>query len=240
MPDVLTLLWRTKTKARTGRPPKLTLDAVVERAIEDADDAGLEGVTMARLAGGLGVGTMTLYSYVPSREVLIDLMVDDVSARRALPGPGEERPESWRDQVLLYAGRTRAMYAEHPWLAQVSQIRPPPGPGLMAEREYVLSTMAGLGLPAARMNAAAVTIQLFVTSAAHAAAEAELLRRATGQTTEDWWQSHARLWEDYFDVERHPTMNELWLAGGFTDGPDDAYAYGLNLILDGMAATTPG
>jgi AcrR family transcriptional regulator len=219
---------------RTGRPAKLTVDAVVDRAIAHADADGLDAVTMARLAADLGAGTMTLYSYVPSRDDLIDLMVDEVSARRALPGPGDPRPEAWRDQVRLYAERTRAMYAEHVWLAQISQIRPPPGPGMLAEREYVLSTVAGLGLPPARVNTAAVTIQTFVVSAARGEAENELLRRASGQTNEQWWQDRSRLWEDYFDVERHPTMNDVWLAGGFTDEQEDPYAYGLGLILDGI------
>jgi AcrR family transcriptional regulator len=237
MPDVLALLWRTKQRARTGRPRKLSLEAVVDRAIQRADADGLDAVTMGRLAGDLGVGTMTLYSYVPSRDILVDLMVDEASARRALPGPGEPRPGSWRDQVLLYAERTRAMYAGHPWLATVSQVRPPPGPGLIAEREYVLSCVSGAGLPRDRWNAAALAIQTFVVSAARGEAEDELLRRASGQTTEQWWQNRSRLWEDHFDVERHPTMNELWLAGGFTGEQEDPYTYGLGLILDGI---TPG
>ncbi|MEV6487626.1 TetR/AcrR family transcriptional regulator C-terminal domain-containing protein [Actinoplanes sp. NPDC051633] len=237
---ILPLLFRgtvPSTAKRTGRPAKLTVDAVVHRAIAHADADGLDAVTMARLAADLGVGTMTLYSYVPSRDDLIDLMVDEVSARRALPAPGEPRPESWRDQVLLYAERTRAMYAEHLWLAEVSQIRPPPGPGMLAEREYVLSTVAGLGLRPAQVNTAAVTIQMFVVSAARAEAESELLRRSSGQTTDEWWQDRSQLWEDFFDVERHPTMNDLWLAGGFTDEQPDPYTYGLGLILDGI---TPG
>src|SRR5689334_4521496 len=99
---------------------------------------------MARLAGDLGVGTMTLYSYVPSRDELVDLMVDDVLLSRDLPGPHDPRPAHWRDQVLLYADRTRSMYAAHPWMAQVSQIRPPIGPGMLAEREYVLSCVSFL------------------------------------------------------------------------------------------------
>ena len=84
------------------------------------------------------------------------------------------------------------------------------------------------------VNTAAVTIQMFVTSAARGAAENELLRRAGGE----WWLHRARLWEDWFDVERHPTMTDLWNDGRLSDGPDEqagaAYTYGLGLILDGI------
>jgi AcrR family transcriptional regulator len=242
-PDrILPLLWRRSIAARkaaTGRPPKLTVDSVVAAAIELADSDGLAATSMARLAAALGVGTMTLYSYVPSRAELVDLMVDEVLTRRALPAPGEQRPADWQDQVRLYADRTRAMYAEHPWLAQVSTVRPPIGPGMLAEREYVLSTVSGLGLPTGRVNTAAVTIQAFVTAAARGAAESAEVRRVTGQSNDAWWLERNQLWEDWFDVERHPAMTNLWNAGGFDRGTDeqmdDAYAYGLRLILDGIA-----
>ncbi|MFG1602518.1 TetR/AcrR family transcriptional regulator [Actinoplanes sp. NPDC049265] len=238
-PDrILPLLWRRTKPARTGRPPKLTVDAVVTAAIRLADEGGLEATSMARLADDLGVGTMTLYSYVPSHDELVDLMIDGVLLGRELPGPDDPRPTHWRDQVMLYADRTRAVYAAHPWLAQVSQIRPPIGPGMLAEREYVLSCVARAARPE-QVNTAAVTIQMFVTAAARGVAENELVRRASGQSTDEWWLHRARLWEDWFDVERHPTMTGLWNAGKFTDGPDEqadaAYAYGLGLILDGIS-----
>jgi AcrR family transcriptional regulator len=246
-PDrILPLLWRRQrpaTRAK-GRPPRLSVDAVVGAAVARADADGLAAASMARVGKDLGVGTMTIYTYVPSRDELIDLMVDEVLARRALPGPGESRPESWRDQVHLYADRTAEMYATHPWLAQVSQVRPPIGPGMLAEREYVLSVVAGLGLPLDQVNTAAVTIQAFVTSAARSQAEIELVRRATGETNDAWWLQRQDLWETWFDVDRHPAMTTLWNAGGFERGPDeqvqDAYAYGLNLILDGVERISRG
>ena len=238
---ILPLLWR-RSRAATrpkGRPPRLSTDAVVDAAIGRADADGLAAASLGRLATDLGVGTMTLYTYVPSRDELVDLMVDEVLTRRALPGPGQPRPAQWRQQVRLYADRTFEMYAAHPWLAQVSQVRPPIGPGMLAEREYVLSVVAGLGLPVARVNTAAVTIQAFVTSSARSAAEIELVRRATGETTDAWWRRRQDLWETWFSGDRHPAMTALWNAGGFDRGPDeqvrDAYAYGLDLILDGIS-----
>ena len=247
---ILPLLWRRQTAAGggqtapgrpgTGRPPRLSVDAVVTAGIALADAEGLPATSMARLATSLGAGTMTLYTYVPSRTELIDLMVDEVLGSRALPGPGEPRPDGWRAQVELYAERTRAMYVAHPWLAQVSTLRPPIGPGMLADREYVLSTVAHLGLPLAQINTAAVTITAFVLAAARMDGENVLLRRATGESNDAWWLQRGELWEKWFDVERHPTMTDLWNAGGFDRGADqqlgDAHAYGLRLLLDGVAA----
>ena len=242
-PDrILPLLWRHKAArpAKTGRPPRLTLDAVLAAAIALADEDGLEATSMARLAGRLAVATMTVYTYVPSRAELVDLMVDEVLAQRALPGPGEPRPADWRDQVQLYAERTRAAYTAHPWLAQVSTIRPPIGPGMLAEREYVLSTVGDLGLAPGRVDEAAIAIAGFVTSAARFDAESVQLLRASGQTTDAWWGRRTRLWEEYFEAAEHPTMTRLWNTGGFDRGTveqaRDAFAFGLRALLDGIEA----
>lgn len=106
-----------------GRRPRLTVDAVVATAVVVADTDGPAALSMNRVAAALGVGTMTLYTYVPSKAELLDLMVDDVLAGLAPPGPGP-----WREQVEVHVERTRAMYRGHPLLPDVSTVRPPVGP----------------------------------------------------------------------------------------------------------------
>jgi len=181
---------------------------------------------------------MTLYTYVPSRAELVDLMVDDALAARRLPGPADPRPATWREQVHLYAQLTRAAYVAHPWLAQVSTVRPPIGPGMLADREYVLSTVAGLGLTPGRIDEAAIAITGFVTAAARFDAENAQLLRTSGQSTDAWWGQRTRLWEDYFEPSRHPTMTRLWTTGGFDRGTveqaRDAFAFGLQALLNGI------
>lgn len=153
----LALLWRNHKPAtqpdgqtKLGRRPTLDLDKVVDAGIALADEQGLTAASMSGVAKALGVGTMTLYTYVPSKEELLDLMVDQVLAERDLPAPGEPRPTGWRDQINLYSEQTRAMFHRHPWLAGISTIRPPVGPGMLAAREYLLSACAVLGLSPAR------------------------------------------------------------------------------------------
>ena len=234
---ILPLLWRRSTPARkaAGRPPRLTVDVVVTTGIRVADSEGLEAASMARVAAELSVGTMTLYTYVPSHDDLVDLMVDEVFVLRGLDG---SRPIGWREQIHTYAERTFAMYRAHPWLARVSQLRPPIGPGMLAEVEYVVAAVSLLGLPTARINTAANTISRWIVSAARSEAESTLLRRATGLSSDEWWMQRGELWEKWFDVESHPAMTALWNAGGFARGADeqarDSYAYGLALLLDGI------
>ena len=246
-PDrILAMLWRrTKpadagSKPALGRRPKLTLDAVVAAAVTLADAEGLPAMSMSRVATALGVGTMTLYTYVPSKAELVDLMVDEVLVERALPGPGEPRPRGWRAQMEAFAELTRTMYRRHPWLRHISMIRPPVGPGMLAEREYVLSTLAGIGLTPQQMDAAALAVTAFVGATVRAEVESEQLERTTGQSNDAWWQERTGLWEDYFDEDRHPTMTYVWNSGGFDKGTADATAaaheFGFQRLLDGIQA----
>ncbi|MGW6282457.1 TetR/AcrR family transcriptional regulator [Kribbella sp. NPDC055071] len=223
-----------------GRRPSLEVDDVVRAGIGLADAQGLAAASMGGVAKELGVGTMTLYTYVPSKEELLDLMVDEVLGERELPGPGAPRPQDWREQVEIYSQQTRAMFRRHPWLCQVSTIRPPIGPGMLAAREYLLSACLPLGLSPADTNTAALAITTYVDSAAGQEAESELIERATGQSNDAWWYERNDLWETYFDVTRHPAMTAIWEAGGYQsttrEAAADSYRYGLDRLLDGIQA----
>jgi AcrR family transcriptional regulator len=230
--DNFPLLWRRTRPAKkaAGRPPRLSVDVVVAAAIRIADTDGLEATSMARVAADLGAATMTLYTYVPSRGDLVALMVDDVLLSRDLTADGE----GWRERVALFAARTREMFVIHPWLTEVSLVRPPLGPGTMAEREFLIATMSAAGLPSGRINRAALAITAYVYAFARQAGEDARLSRTSGQSTESWWLERGEFWEKWFDVEAHPVMTALWNAGGFDDEGQTAFDYGLALLLDGI------
>ncbi|MEU8634545.1 TetR/AcrR family transcriptional regulator [Amycolatopsis sp. NPDC048633] len=239
----LALLWRARggtAEPTRGRRPTLTIERIVAAAIAVADADGLAAASMHRVAKELGAGTMTLYTYVPGKAELVDLMVDDVLVERRLPGPGEPRPADWREQVALYAERTRAAYRSHPWLCEVSRVRPPLGPGQLAGQEYLLSIMDDLGLSPRQSVAAANGIGTYVDANAALGAENTRLERSTGQSTEAWWHQRSTFWENYFAVDAHPAMNRIWLGGGFDESAkaqgETAYEFGLNRMLDGIQA----
>ena len=238
---ILPLLWRRSIPARkpTGRPPRLSVDAVVGAGIRIADTEGLEAASMARVAAGLAVATMTLYTYVPSRADLVDLMVDEVLAGRGLPGPTTGRLA--HADPLLRRAHVRDVPGA-PLAGQVSRLRPPIGPGMLAESEYVLATVAELGLPTAQVNTAATTVAALVVSAARQEAESLLLRRASGSVGPVVAAARRALGEV---VRRRAASGHdgLWNAGGFDRGADeqarDAYDYGLALLLDGIERSVP-
>jgi AcrR family transcriptional regulator len=127
----LELLWRLPGEGpRRGPRPALSIDAVVASATELADAEGLDAVTMRGVAAALGVAPMTLYTYLPGKAELLDLMLDTVYARMDRADHGD-RP--WRARVDAVARENLALYRRHPWVAAVSTVRPPLGPGLIAK-----------------------------------------------------------------------------------------------------------
>ena len=74
----MALLWRPAEASAVRRGARSLLDVgrLVTAAVRAADAEGLGAVSMRRLAGELGVPAMTLYSHVPGKGELVDLMVD--------------------------------------------------------------------------------------------------------------------------------------------------------------------
>ncbi|WP_158880428.1 TetR/AcrR family transcriptional regulator C-terminal domain-containing protein [Amycolatopsis anabasis] len=243
-PDrILALLWRHERKTGDakrplGRKPILTVDAVVAAATALADAEGLPAMSMSRVAKSLGVGTMTLYTYIESKAELIDLMVDAALGERDFPAPGEPRPRGWRAQVELFAERTRAVYRRHPWLRQVSTIRPPLGPGLLAGSEYLISALSGTGLAPRKSSAAANAINAFVGAMVSYEVESEQVERASGKSHDAWWAERSVFWDEYFDQARYPSIVDVWSRGGYDyeDVVVDVYEFGFRRLLDGIQA----
>ena len=110
------------TQGRTGRPRVQTLDNVLAQAIAVVEEHGAAGLTMGLLAKRLGIGTMTLYGYVPSRERLVDLVVARLLTE--LPPKPALLPASWIDGLVEYMSALRAWAVERPALVHLNKERP--------------------------------------------------------------------------------------------------------------------
>ena len=233
----LELLWRTGEPRRRGPRPGLSVDAIVAAAIELADRDGIDALTMRGLATALGVAPMALYTYVPGKAELLDLMLDAVYAAMPRPPWGEH---GWRERLSAVARSNRALFDAHPWAAGISSSRPPLGPGLMAKYEHELSAFEGTGLNDVDIDAALTFLLDFVRSSALAAQAAGAAQRASGQTDEEWWEANGPLLARVLDPEAYPTAARVGTAAGAAQGgaysPERAWQFGLERVLDGLGA----
>lgn len=97
-----------------GRPPALSVEQVVDAAIELADEAGLAGLSMPKLAARLDVGTMTLYGYVANKQDLLDRVVSRIFEDLIMPETG-----NWREALTAYFRSFRRTALAHPALAEL-------------------------------------------------------------------------------------------------------------------------
>ncbi|MFC4590179.1 TetR/AcrR family transcriptional regulator [Sphaerisporangium corydalis] len=233
----LELLWRAPGARPAQRGPRqgLTVDMVVDAAITLADVEGLEALTMRRVAQALGAGAMSLYTYVPGKAELLDLMLDTVFGR--MPRP-ELAGLPWRARLEAVARDNLALLEAHPWVTVVSATRPPLGPGLLAKYEHELRAFEGLGLDDVEMDDALAYLLGFVHASARSAADARASRQDGAMTDEQWWAVSAPLLARVFDPVRYPTAMRVGAAAGQAHNaafnPAHAYEFGLQRVLDGL------
>jgi AcrR family transcriptional regulator len=144
---------------------------VVDDAIALTDAEGLGAVSMRVLAKRLGIGAVTLYSYVENRNDLVVLMVDQAFGGRQLPA----MPVSLREGLRLVAEVQLADWREHPWLLEVAVLRPWLGPHVGDRYAWQLSSLEGVGLDDVEMDQ---TVTLVVGFAANVARSEHAVRQA--------------------------------------------------------------
>ncbi|MFI9638472.1 TetR/AcrR family transcriptional regulator [Micromonospora sp. NPDC051925] len=231
----LALLWRTRDKVSRGGD--LGVDRIVRAAIDVADTDGLAALSMRRVAERLGVGTMSLYTHVPGKGELLDVMLDTVHGETPRP---VDVPGGWRGRLERIARDNWALYLRHPWLLQVATTRPPLGPQVTARYDYELRAIEGIGLTDLEMDNVITLVGSYVHGAVRGAVEATQATQHTGMTDEQWWRAHAPYLEKAMDPARFPTAARVGTAAGqeyqaATD-PTRAFEFGLARVLDGIAA----
>jgi AcrR family transcriptional regulator len=242
----LALLWRSPGP-RTGPGPKpgLSVDAIVAAAIAVADGDGLAALSMRAVAERLGVTAMALYTYVPGKDELVDLMYD--GAHGELP-VRYDLGQGWQAAVTSWATDLLGCYLQHPWALQVSFARPVLGPNEQAVLEAVARVLRQAGLPAAVARRVISLLFSVVRGTAQTVAESRQAAAGGGPSEQAWWSSRAGALRQVAPDFARRFPDSVWLAGAATahrrDGPTpylegeamEAFAVGLTVLLDGIQA----
>ncbi|UQA96882.1 TetR/AcrR family transcriptional regulator [Streptomyces halobius] len=251
----MSLLWRTGhdvgKRSAPGPKPALSVDAIVDAGIGVADAEGMAALSMRAVGERLGRTAMALYTYVPSKSELVDLMYDRALAE--LP-TDYDLTGGWQAAVTSWAEDTWEFYLRHPWVLQVSQARPVLGPNEYVALETLVRLLYATELPSAALRRIVGTLFHFVRGSAQTVTESRLAAAATGVSDEEWWQARSTVLCDVVPdfSDRFPLVVRLETEGAShgADGPapdDDAvphmereakttFEVGLDVILDGIEA----
>lgn len=192
---------------------------------------------MRRVAQVLRLTPMAVYTYVPGKAELIDLMLDTAYTGMART---ETSGQSWRQRLTAVALENQALLENHPWIATVSTTRPPLGPGAMAKYEHELRALEDCGLDDVAMDAALTFLLSFVHACERGAADARATALQSAMDDAQWWAANAPLLARVFDERTYPTAARVGSAAGAAQGgaynAAHAFSFGLDRVVDGLAA----
>jgi len=213
----------------------LTKDQIVKAAIALMDSEGLEGLSTRVLGTRLGSAATAIYWHVGSKDNLVALAADSAWGEIAMP---DLKVIDWRDAARRMATGLHAMLGRHLWLVQAFGSQMVYGPGKARYDDHGLAVFELAGFHGARADRAAATLFIFVLGhalgAAAAASFARKLERDSNaaQTMRD---GMAKAREIAAQFPRLRTRLET-AAADYAAGPDRSFEFGLDAILDGLAA----
>ena len=212
---------RAGSTARRTQRPELTREAIALAALELADAEGPAAITMRRLAGHVGVPTMTLYGYFRTKDELLDAMADAAVADARIDVTGE----TWREQLISLMDGIRGALERHPSGVLIRESGPVLGPAALQVSDRAVSILIDAGF--SHRDAAFAYRSLFLFAFGHAAfnvavdddVQRRRLRGALASLPADEYPALSTDIDDFADAS----------IG------DAAFRFGLERLLDGIA-----
>ncbi|MBB5078013.1 TetR/AcrR family transcriptional regulator C-terminal domain-containing protein [Nonomuraea endophytica] len=140
-------LWIDDEADERPRVP-LSRRRVLRAAVELADQAGLDALTMRRVAQELGVEPMSLYHHVANKEAILDGVVEMVIGEILGAVEGEEGPDpagDWQAALRWRILAAREVLLRHKWAPGVIQTRSSISEAAIAYYEGVLGILRAGG-----------------------------------------------------------------------------------------------
>jgi AcrR family transcriptional regulator len=214
----------TTPRASSAEPrPALTRQRIVNSAIENADAAGLEALTMRGVAGILKVAPMALYRHVANRDDLIDAMIDVVFSEIELPLGGAHWKSALRDRAISLLG----VLARHRWAIGLMESRRHPGPANLKHHDAVIGKLRSAGFDMAEVAHAYSILDSYIYGFATTSISIPF------ETTSEMTAMAEDMFEP-FPANEYPNLAEFVTDHVMQPGYDYSveFEYGLDVILD--------
>lgn len=215
-----------------ARRAALSVDRIIDAAVQVADRGGLGAVSMRHVGAQLGVEAMSLYHHIRGKEELLDLLSDWIFAQIELP----DIEQPWRAAMVLRAQSARAVLSAHSWALGLTESRSTPGPALLRHHDTILGCLRYNGFPIPLATSAFSAIDSYI----HGFVLTELT--VPIDTTEDTEPFVETL---QLSAQEYPNMVAMFteqIVGGRYVYADE-FPFGLDLILDALdvrLAAVPG
>lgn len=221
---------RSEQKQRGGTLPKANLSpqTVVERALELAEEDGIEAVTIRRLATALGVTPMALYWHFSSKDDLLDSMAGYIFEKIDLT---VNSSVTWQEQLRSVLDGLVSVLRAYPATARLISTRTGTSESSLRATETVLDILRRAGFSPAEATQVArhalSTVTNLVSGIPGVVAEDESAAQAQARRT-------ARVSLETLPPEQYPRLVEAAGPLSECEDPDAYFAFGLDLLLAGI------
>lgn len=148
---------------------KLSIETLTETAVALIRSEGFEALSMRKLAQRCGVGAMTLYGYVRTKEELLTLIAEQFFTEVEAPDPAL----SWQEQLKEIIRATHRIFVRHPELAEISARQHFNATATFRGAELAFAAMEQAGLSPEDALSGFIALTAFTTGMAQRQASAD-------------------------------------------------------------------
>ena len=236
LPRGIALAWGVAADPQRGPKREMSVEKIVDAAVELADAEGLGAVSMAAVAAKLGFTPMSLYRYVSAKDDLLLLMEEQGTG---LPPEEYRIQEGWRAKLRTLFEAQVVVYLRHPWMLSIPITGSPITPNSSAWLDAGLDALAETPLTDAERLAVALSVTGEARWYGLVSAGYTEQSRATGLSAEEVSVREAALFDRVISADEYPALRRAIDAGVFT-ADDDPFRFAMERIFDGVEAYIAG
>ncbi|EQM86738.1 TetR/AcrR family transcriptional regulator [Microbacterium maritypicum] len=236
LPRGIALAWGVAANPQRGPKREMSVEKIVDAAVELADAEGIGAVSMAAVAARLGFTPMSLYRYVTAKDDLLLLMQEEATG---LPPQSHLEADGWRGRLIALYEEQVKLYLRHPWMLSLPITGSPITPNSSAWLDAGLAALDGTALTTEERMAVALAVTGHARWCGIVQAGYTEQSRGTGLTPDEVAAHEAALFDRVITAEEFPALRRAIEDDVFTSTADP-FRFAVERTLDGVAAYLTG
>ncbi|MCR8643760.1 TetR/AcrR family transcriptional regulator [Paenibacillus sp. N1-5-1-14] len=237
LPNGVAISWGFIKQSKRGPKGELSIDKIVEAAVQIADQDGLGAVSMNRVAASLGFTPMSLYRYITSKDDLLVLMQEAICK---LDIPPLDDSIGWREEMRQYVQTCIYIFNKHPWFGDIPVSGIPLTPNNLVFVDWGLRTMRHFPLSDYEKMSFILLLSSYARSVGIISADfTKAIQSGVNPETINGSYYTGAL-KQLVTKERYPYLAPLVESGAYTEDQEQEsdtindFDFGLERILDGI------
>lgn len=236
LPRGIALAWGVAANPQRGPKREMSVEKIVDAAVDLADAEGIGAVSMAAVAAKLGFTPMSLYRYVTAKDDLLLLMQEEATG---LPPASHLEIDGWRERLLALYEEQVLLYLRHPWMLSLPITGSPITPNSSAWLDASLAALESTPLTAEERMAVALAVTGHARWCGIVQAGYSEQARGSGLSSDEIAVREAALFDRVITAEEFPALRRAIEDDVFLS-PADPFRFAVERTLDGVAAYIAG